>query len=122
SMAAGLGSLTVFLEEGNRNDWLNSPFIVAMGILAAVSLTAWVALELKQTRPFVNLRLLRRRNFGLGALVGMAFGAGMYGATYLLPLYLAQVQAYNAQTIGETIMWSGLPQIVMMPVAVLLLR
>jgi DHA2 family multidrug resistance protein len=52
----------------------------------------------------------------------MAFGAGMYGATYLLPLYLAQIQGYNAQQIGETIMWSGLPQIFMMPLAVVFLR
>ena len=121
-MAVGLGSFIVFLEEGNRNDWLNSSFIVAMGIIASISLSAWVVVELTQARPFVNLRLLARRNFGLGSLVGMAFGAGMYGATYLLPLYLAQVQAYNAQQIGETIMWSGLPQILMMPLAVLLLQ
>jgi DHA2 family multidrug resistance protein len=46
----------------------------------------------------------------------------MYGATYLLPMYLGQVQGYNAQQIGLTIMWSGLPQILMMPLAVLLLQ
>jgi len=122
SMALGLGSLIVFLEEGNRNDWFNSPFIALMGSLAVLSLSVCVWIELKGHEPFINLHLLRGRNFGLGSVVGMAFGAGMYGATYLLPLYLAQVQGYNAQTIGETIMWSGLPQIVMMPVAVLLLR
>jgi DHA2 family multidrug resistance protein len=122
SMALGLGSLIVFLEEGNRNDWLNSNFITSMGILAAVSLSTCVWIELKRTRPFIDLRLLKHRNFALGTLVGMAFGAGMYGATYLLPLYLAQVQGYNAQQIGETIMWSGLPQFFMMPLAVLLLR
>ena len=122
SMALGLGSLIVFLEEGNRNDWLNSPFIAAMGLIAAVSLTACVIIELNTLNPFVNLRLLARLNFGIGSLIGMAFGAGMYGATYLLPMYLAQVQNYNAQQIGQTIMWSGLPQIFMMPVAVLLLK
>jgi len=121
-MALGLGSLIVFLEEGNRNDWLNSPFIAAMGLIAAVSLTACVIIELNTLNPFVNLRLLARLNFGIGSLIGMAFGAGMYGATYLLPMYLAQVQNYNAQQIGQTIMWSGLPQIFMMPVAVLLLK
>jgi DHA2 family multidrug resistance protein len=87
-----------------------------------VSLAAWIVVELTSAKPFVNLRLLRRRNFVLGSLVGMAFGAGMYGATYLLPLYLAQIQGYNAQQIGQTIMWSGLPQLLMMPVAVLLLQ
>ena len=47
-----------------------------------------------------------------GAKFGFIFpkvglcGADM-GATYLLPLYLAQVQGYSAQQIGQTIMWSG---------------
>jgi MFS transporter, DHA2 family, multidrug resistance protein len=122
TMAVGLGSLIVFLEEGNRNDWFNSQFITTIGVLAVVSLVACVVIELKRSEPFINLRLLKRRNFGLGTLVGMAFGAGMYGATYLLPLYLAQVQGYNARQIGETIMWSGAPQLFMMPLAVLLLR
>ena len=122
SMALGLGTLIVFLEEGNRNDWFGSNFIRTMFATAVVSLTACLWIELKRREPFINLRLLARRNFGLGSLVGMAFGAGMYGATYLLPMYLAQVQGYNAQQIGETIMWSGLPQLFMMPLAVLLLR
>jgi DHA2 family multidrug resistance protein len=122
SMALGLGSLIVFLEEGNRDDWLNSSFITTMGAVALVSLLVCVVVELKARNPFVNLRLLARRNFGLGSLVGMALGAGMYGATYLLPMYLAQVQGYNALQIGQTIMWSGLPQILMMPLAVLLLQ
>jgi DHA2 family multidrug resistance protein len=122
SMAIGLGSLIIFFEEGNRYDWFGSNFITAAGLTALVFLAACVWLELTRPKPFVNLRLLTQRNFGLGSAVGMAFGAGMYGATYLLPLYLAQVQRYNAQQIGETIMWSGLPQIVMMPLAVVLLR
>lgn len=122
AMAVGLGSLIIFLEEGNRNDWLNSRFIVFTGLVSVVSLAVCVWIELVRKDPFINLRLLLNRNFGLGTMVGVAFGAGMYGATYLLPLYLAQVQGYNAQKIGETIMWSGLPQMFMMPLAVLLLR
>lgn len=122
TMAIGLGSLIVFLEEGNRNDWLNSRFIRVMALVAVLFLAACVVIELRRAEPFVNLRLLWDRNFGLGTVIGMAFGAGMYGATYLLPLYLAQVQGYNAEQIGETIMWSGLPQMFMMPLAVLLLR
>lgn len=122
SMALGLGSLLIFLEEGNRYDWLNSTFIVAMALTAAVALTLCIVIELRRRQPFINLRLLTRRNFGFGSLIGMAFGAGMYGATFLLPMYLAQVQGYNAQEIGRTIMWSGLPQMLMMPLAVVLLR
>ena len=122
TMAVGLGSLIVFLEEGNRNDWFNSRTISALGFTAAVFLTACVVIELKRHEPFINLRLLGQRNFGLGAVVSMAFGFGMYGATFLLPMYLAQVQGYNAQQIGWTIMWSGAPQLLMMPVAAALLK
>ena len=122
TMAIGLGSLIVFLEEGNRNDWLNSQFIVALGLTAAMFLSACVVIELRRREPFVNLRLLADRNFGLGTAISTAFGVGMYGAMYLLPVYLAQVQGYNAQQIGWTIMWSGVPQLLMMPVAAVLLR
>jgi len=122
TMAIGLGSLILFLEEGNRNDWFNSHMITAAGLSAALFLAACLWIELKRREPFINLRLFRQVNFGIGTFIGMAFGAGMYGMTYLLPMYLAQVQGYNAQQIGETIMWSGLPQVFMMPIAVLLLR
>lgn len=122
TMAAGLGSLIVFLEEGNRNDWFNSHLIATLGVLAVGFLTVCVVIELKGREPFINLRLLAQRNFGLGAIVSMAFGFAMYGATFLLPLYLAQVQGYNAEQIGWTIMWSGAPQLIMMPIAAVLLR
>ena len=122
SMAIGLGSLIIFLEEGNRNDWLNSQFIVTTGLSAAVFLSACLVIELTRREPFLNLRLLANRNFGLGVAISVAFGVSMYGVMYLLPMYLAQVQGYNAEQIGRTIMWSGVPQLVMMPVAAALLR
>jgi DHA2 family multidrug resistance protein len=122
TMAVGLGSLIVFLEEGNRNDWFNSHWISALAGIATVFLVACVGIELNRREPFINLRLLARRNFGLGALVSLAFGFAMYGVMFLLPMYLAQVQGYNAEQIGWTIMWSGAPQLIMMPVAAGLLR
>lgn len=122
TLALGLGSLIVFLEEGNRNEWFSSRMIIALGLTALTALSAAFVIEWRTPEPLVNLRLLTRRNFGLGALVGMAFGFAMYGAAYLLPLYLAQVQGYSAQQIGWTIMWSGAPQLFMMPVAAMLLR
>ena len=117
TMTIGLGSLIVFLEEGNRNLWFESGFIVALAVISALSLIACVIIELTRKDPFINLRLFKDRNFAMGSLVNMAFGVGMYGLVYLLPLYLAQTQGYNAQQIGETMIWNGLPQLAMMPVA-----
>jgi DHA2 family multidrug resistance protein len=122
TVAAGLGCLITLLEEGNRNDWFNSPAMSALAVIAAVMLSAGVAIELRCRDPFIDLRLLARREFAISCAVGTVFGLGMYGVMYVLPVYLAQIQGYNAGQIGMTIMWSGVPQLIMMPVAAVLAK
>ncbi|WP_088894380.1 DHA2 family efflux MFS transporter permease subunit [Leptolyngbya ohadii] len=115
AMAIGLGSFQVVLEEGSRKDWFESAVIVRLSIVAAIFLTAFFWIELTRRRPFIELRLLKARNFGLASIVNVALGIGLYGSIYILPLYLAQIQQYNAQQIGEVIMWAGLPQLAIVP-------
>ncbi len=114
-MAIGLGSLEVVLEEGNRKDWFGSPFITRLAITAAIFITLFLVIELTRKKPFINLPLLRRRNFGIGSVAGLALGLGLYGTVYILPLYLSQLKDYTPMQIGEVIMWSGLPQLVLIP-------
>jgi DHA2 family multidrug resistance protein len=115
SMAIGLGSLQVVLEEGSRKDWFNSDLIVYLTIISVIFLSLFFLIELTQKRPFINLRLLRRRNFGLASIVNVSMGVGLYGSVYILPLYLGQIQQYNAMQIGEVIMWAGFPQLLIVP-------
>jgi DHA2 family multidrug resistance protein len=115
TMAIGLGALQTVLEEGNKDDWLGSPFITRLSVIAAVSLTAFIVIELTSRHPLLNLRLLLRRNFGFGTLANFLLGIALYGSVFILPLYLSQVQGYNAQQIGEVLAWTGLPQLVLIP-------
>ena len=115
SMTLGLGSLQVVLEEGSRKDWFGSPLIVQLSIIAAIFLTIFFWIELTRRQPFINLRLLMRRNFGLASIVNVSLGLGLYGSVYILPLYLAQIQGYNPLQIGEVIAWLGLPQLLLVP-------
>jgi len=115
SMAIGLGSLQVVLEEGTRKDWFSSALIVRLSIIAAIFLTAFFWIELTRKQPFINLRLLARRNFGLASVINVSLGIGLYGSVYVLPLYLAQIQGYNPLQIGEVIAWLGLPQLLIVP-------
>ncbi|WP_036476757.1 DHA2 family efflux MFS transporter permease subunit [Myxosarcina sp. GI1] len=115
SMAIGLGCLEIFLEEGNRKDWFGSELIVRCAIFAAIFITVFLWIELTRRQPFINLRLLLRRNFSIGSIAGLALGLGLYGSVYILPLYLTQIQDYTAMQIGEVIMWSGLPQLLLIP-------
>ncbi len=115
SMALGLGSLQIVLEEGSRKDWFSSALIVRLSIIAAIFVALFFWIELTRRQPFINLRLLKKRNFGLASIVNVALGIGLYGSIYILPLYLAQIQQYNPLQIGEVLIWAGIPQLFIIP-------
>lgn len=85
AMAIGLGSLQVVLEEGSRKDWFESEFIVRLAVVAAIFLTIFFWIELTRRRPFIELWLLKGRNFSLATIVNVALGIGLYGSIYVLP-------------------------------------
>ncbi|MEZ5833417.1 MAG: MDR family MFS transporter [Dongiaceae bacterium] len=122
AMAIGLGALQTVLEEGNKDDWFGSDFIVRLSVIAAIALPIFVWIELKVKNPVINLRLLARRNFGLGTAANFMLGAALYGSAFVLPLYLSQVQGYNAEQIGEVLAWTGIPQLVMIPLVPRLMK
>ncbi|MGX5850039.1 MDR family MFS transporter [Mesorhizobium sp. PL10] len=115
TMALGLAALQTVLEEGNKEDWFGSPFIARLAIVAVVSLTLFVWIELTSSHPLLNLRLLVRRNFGFGILANFLLGIALYGSVFIVPVYLARIQGYNAEQIGLVLAWTGLPQLVLIP-------
>ena len=122
TMAIGLAALQTVLEEGNKDDWFGSPFIVRLSIIAAVSLTVFLWVELTAKKPLLNLRLLARRNFGFGILANFLLGVALYGSVYILPVYLSRIQGYNSEQIGMVLAWTGLPQLVLIPLVPRLMR
>ena len=85
-------------------------------------LTVFVAIELTVAKPLVQLRLLKRRNFGIGIIVNVLVGVALFGTVYILPQYLGQVQRYNAEQIGLVLAWTGLPQLLIIPLVPLLIK
>ena len=122
TMAIGLSALQTLLEEGNKDDWFGSPFIVKLAVIAVVFLAAFVWLELTVKKPLVDLRLLRNRNFGIGTIANMLVGFALFGTVYVLPQYLGQVQGYNAEQIGNVLAWTGLPQLLLIPLVPRLMK
>src|SRR3954467_12090931 len=115
TMAIGLSALQTVLEEGNKDDWFGSPLIVKLSVIAAVALTAFIAIELTAKKPLLNLSLLARRNFGFGVLANFLLGIALYGSVFILPVYLSRIQGYNAEQIGMVLAWTGLPQLMLIP-------
>src|ERR1700709_43305 len=103
TMAIGLSALQTVLEEGNKDDWFSSPFIVRLAVIALVSLSLFVWIELTTEKPLIRLRLLKGRNFGFGTIAMTMLGFALFGSVYILPAYLGQAQGYNADQIGNAL-------------------
>jgi MFS transporter, DHA2 family, multidrug resistance protein len=122
TMAIGLSALQTVLEEGNKDDWFGSPFIVKLSIVAAVALSLFLWIELTTAKPLLNLRLLGRRNFGFGIVANFLLGIALYGSVFILPVYLSRIQGYNAEQIGMVLAWTGLPQLLLIPLVPRLMK
>ncbi len=122
TMAIGLAALQTVLEEGNKDDWFGSPLIQRLSIVAAIALPLFIWIELRSAKPLLNLRILVRRNFAFGSIANFLMGFALYGSVYILPVYLAHIQGYNSEQIGFVLAWTGIPQLVLIPLVPRLLR
>jgi len=116
-LAGFLGALEYVLEEGPRNDWFGDDTVLLMAWVSGLSAIVFFVRVLTARQPIVDLRAFRDRNFGLGSLFSFVLGIGLYGLTYLYPVYLAQVRGYDALMIGETMFVSGVFMFLSAPAA-----
>ena len=116
AMAGFLGALEFVLEEGPRNDWLQDGAITYAAIFSALSAVVFFYRAFTAHVPIVDLRAFSNRNFAIGSMFSFVLGIGLYGLTYLYPVYLAQVRGYNSLMIGETMFVSGITMFVSAPV------
>ena len=116
AMAVFLGSLEYFLEEGPAKGWLDDEIIVWTGAFALLggAVFFWRAFTARQ--PIVDLGAFLNRNFWTGSLFSFVMGIGLYGLTYLYPVFLARVRGYSALMIGETMFVTGICMFVAAPI------
>ena len=121
-LALGLGGLTVFLEDGQREQWFSSELIRWMFAISVVGfgLIAWGQWTAKS--PIVKLKLLRDRQFGAVILMGIVLGVVLYGTSYAIPQFLAAIAGYNALQAGKVVLLSGIPSLFMMAIVPILLK
>ena len=115
-LVLGLGSLQLMLEEGERNDWFQSMYIVRLAVIAAVGLILFVWRELSAGRPAVNLRILRNVSFSSATALGGVLGLALNGSLFLLPVFLQNLLGFNAMQSGITMMPRSLAMAVLMPI------
>lgn len=120
SLTVSLTALLLALTSGNSawntGGW-TSQFMIACYILASLGALTFFIIELTIEHPLIDLGLLKNFNFGLTNLVLFIFGLGMFGSTFLLPLYLQNSLGFTAYQAGLMFLPMGIMQGILAPIA-----
>jgi DHA2 family multidrug resistance protein len=117
ALAVMLGTLEYVLEEGASEGWLDSDLIRTLMVICVAATLAFVWRILNARQPLVDFSAFRNRNFAMGSLFSFCLGIGLYGLTYLYPVYLARVRGYTSLMIGETMFVTGIAMFLTAPIA-----
>ena len=110
-----VGTMQIMIDKGKELDWFESGEIIALTVVSVVSFLFFLAWELTDQHPIVELRLFARRNFLTGTLsLSVAYGL-FFGNVVLLPLWLQQFMGYTATWAGLATAPVGLLAIVLSP-------
>jgi MFS transporter, DHA2 family, multidrug resistance protein len=107
-MVLGFGCLQLFLDLGERHDWLDSSLIVTLAVLAVCMLVGFVIREVLVSEPILDLTVFQDRNFTLSSVAILLVGLGFNSSLLLLALYTQQILGYDAWSSGLTLAPGGL--------------
>lgn len=109
-LAVGLSCLQYVLEEGQQDDWFNDPIIVRLSIIAGISLAImlWWELSPRNTAPVVDFRVLKNRDLASSIFLFISLGFGLYGGTYLFPLFAQNLLGFSPTTTGLVLLPGGI--------------
>ncbi len=114
SMAVFLGALEYVLEEGPSKNWFEESAIVYASFASALGAAIFFWRSYISKNPIVDLKI-RNGSFWAGSTFSFVLGIGLYGLTYIYPVYLARVRGDTALQIGETMFVTGMTQMLSAP-------
>jgi DHA2 family multidrug resistance protein len=107
SLAVFLGCLQYVLEEGPRYQWLEDPTVMLAAWVSFVGALVFFERSFFSTMPVLKLTPFRRPTFAMACVLNFVIGIGLYGATYLTPIFLGRVRGYSSLDIGTTVFVTG---------------
>jgi DHA2 family multidrug resistance protein len=122
--ASGVGLALIYaaLDQGNRLDWLNSGLVCGLLIVGLLLVAAFLIYESIHPQAFIDLKV------ALGPplprlLVLIAFlRLTILSTAFLIPQYLSVVRGFRSLEVGQTLIWIAAPQLIVCPLAAVMLR
>lgn len=114
-LAVAVGSLQYVLEKGHDDDWFNDNIITTLTVVSVLGFFFFIWRELTYKNPIVELRVLKNGNLRVGTIMSFLLGFGLYGSTFIIPLYTQTTLGWTAQQAGMLLIPSGIATAFMMP-------
>jgi len=115
-LAAFVGSLQYILEKGHEEDWFSSSTIVVLSVITVMGAFFFIWRELTFRNPIVNLKVLKNGNLRVGTILSFILGFGLYGSTFIIPLYTQSILGWTATQAGLLFVPAALTTAFMMPI------
>lgn len=115
-LAAFIGSLQFVLEHGQQDDWFEDPTIILLSVVSLFGLFAFIWRESVYEYPIVNLKVLKDSNLRIGTILCFIMGFGLYGTTFIIPIYTQSILGWPALDAGLLLIPSSLTTAFMMPI------
>lgn len=109
-------ALLAGLTQAQRHGWYHDPAVLALAV-GTLAFAAWVAWELFTPEPILEPRLFLNGRFVAAAVVTFTVGIGLYGSTYVFPLFLQGVSRLIATEAGLLMAPAGLVMAALFPLA-----
>ncbi len=114
-LATSVGSLQYVLERGQEDDWFASKTIIVLTITTILGFFFFIWRELTTKNPIVELRVLGNGNLRVGTILSFILGFGLYGSTFIIPLYTQASLGWTAQQSGALMIPAAITTAFMMP-------
>lgn len=105
-----VGALATLLNVpviGHQRGFASSAALALIfgGLVLSAAFIAW---EMRTHAPLLPIRLFRHRPFAAAAIVAFAYGIGLFGSTYLVPLFAQDISHYSAAEAGYLLVPPGI--------------
>ena len=112
----GVGALQLVLEQGEREGWFESGYIITFTVLAVAGIVFFIWRELTTERPAVDLRVLGKSNpLAWGAFLSFVLGFGLFASVFIIPIFTQRVLGFTASQTGFMLLPGAVMSGLMMP-------
>lgn len=112
----GFGAFELVLEEGNKEGWFESNFIILSTAIAAIAILVGLTWAYYQENPAVDISMFENRNFTLSCILVFTVRFILFGSTFLIPYFAQVLLGYNATNAGLLLLPGALILMIMMPI------